>query len=78
MSDVSAFLLPSSFQNDIGVRKAYQPFTEQLALTEATYTMLRILQTFKAIAAADDEPWKENLTITLNSSSGCNVRLYRA
>ncbi|KAL6713146.1 hypothetical protein ACLMJK_009267 [Lecanora helva] len=51
---------------------------QQLALTEATYTMLRLLQSFKAIEAADEEPWRENLSIAMSSASGCKVRLYRA
>ena len=50
---------------------------EQLALTETTYTMLRMLQTFKAIGPADDEPWRPDYSVTLNCASGCQVRLFR-
>lgn len=72
-SGVSACYSP--LQNDEG---GNQIVAEQLALTEASYTILRILQTFRVIEPADEEPWKENSSITLSCASGCRVRLYRA
>ena len=52
--------------------------SEQFALAEATYTMLRLLQIYETIEAIDDKPWVENLGITMNSASGCKVRLHAA
>ena len=52
--------------------------SEQFALAEATYTVLRLLQIYETIEAIDDKPWVENLGITMNSASGCKVRLHAA
>ena len=51
---------------------------EQFALAEATYTMLRMLQTYETIEAIDDKPWVENIALTANSASGCKVYLHAA
>ncbi|KAL8784048.1 MAG: hypothetical protein Q9195_009198 [Heterodermia aff. obscurata] len=51
---------------------------QQFALAEATYTMLRMLQTYERIEAIDDKPWVENIAVTANSASGCKVYLHAA
>lgn len=52
--------------------------TEEFALTEAAYILVRMLQCFESVEPADQEPWRENLSITLTGASGCNALLRRA
>ena len=49
---------------------------QQYALLEASYTTIRLMQTFSRIESRDNEPWREWLTITLASGTGCKVGLY--
>ena len=37
---------------------------QQFALTEASYTIIRLMQEFKAIEARDSRPWMESITLT--------------
>lgn len=61
---------------------AYLPFNggpricvgQQFALTEASYTIIRLLQEFKGIEPRDDRPWTEQLSLTL-APSGVKVVL---
>ncbi|KAE8354944.1 cytochrome P450 [Aspergillus coremiiformis] len=46
---------------------------QQFALTEASYTIVRILQAFKGITSRDSEPWQETLALTLASRHGTKV-----
>lgn len=39
-------------------------FVEQFALTEASYTTIRLMQEFKAVESRDPNPWMEWLTVT--------------
>lgn len=48
---------------------------QQYALTEAAYTIVRLLQTFDKIEARDAEPWQEHLGVTLSSCHGTKVAL---
>lgn len=48
---------------------------QQFALTEASYTIVRIMQTFGEIENRDPMPWIENFGITLSSSEGVQVGL---
>lgn len=48
---------------------------QQYALTEASYTIVRLLQTFKEIDNRDPEPWQEHLDVTLSSRHGAKVGL---
>ncbi|RDW62146.1 hypothetical protein BP6252_11579 [Coleophoma cylindrospora] len=48
---------------------------QQFALTEASYTTIRLLQAFKNIEARDSSDWTEHLTITLGIGNGCHVSL---
>ncbi|KAF7594136.1 hypothetical protein BBP40_009985 [Aspergillus hancockii] len=51
---------------------------QQFALTEASYTTVRILQSFKGIACRDAEPWREALLLTLASKNGTKVSMVPA
>jgi len=48
---------------------------QQFALTEASYTMVRLLQTFKTIEAKDDRPWQEQLHLTVSCANGVLVSM---
>lgn len=48
---------------------------QQYALTEAAYTVVRLLQTFKGLENRDKNPWEEHLGVTLSSRHGTNVGL---
>ncbi|MCJ1306625.1 hypothetical protein MMC25_000268 [Agyrium rufum] len=48
---------------------------QQFALTEASYTIIRILQEFKGIESRDPRPWMESLTLTCTSLNGAQVFL---
>lgn len=49
--------------------------TEQFALTEASYTTVRLVQEFCRIESRDNRPWEELLTITVASRNGTMVAL---
>lgn len=49
---------------------------QQFALLEASYTTIRLMQTFSRIEPRDDRPWKEWITLTLASGVGCHVALF--
>ncbi|KAI9881253.1 MAG: hypothetical protein M1830_005539 [Pleopsidium flavum] len=48
---------------------------QQFALTEASYTMIRMLQEFKSVESWDPGPWEESLTLTCTSKNGAKVAL---
>ncbi|RDW75176.1 putative cytochrome P450 52A12 [Coleophoma cylindrospora] len=48
---------------------------QQFALTEASYTIVRILQEFGDIIPRDDNPWREQLSLTLSVADGVKVTL---
>jgi cytochrome P450 len=48
---------------------------QQFALTEASYTCVRLLQEFKAIETTDPAPWTEWLTLTATHANGLPVTL---
>jgi cytochrome P450 len=48
---------------------------QQYALTEAGYTIVRMMQTFKEIENRDPAPWTEHISVTLSSQNGAKVRL---
>ncbi|KAJ5713476.1 n-alkane-inducible cytochrome P450 [Penicillium malachiteum] len=62
---------------------AYIPFNggpricigQQFALTEASYTIVRILQEFESIESRDSEPFKELIGLTLSMKNGAKVAL---
>ena len=49
--------------------------TEQYALSEVSYTTVRILQNFSGIEAADHRGWAEDLTISCCNFYGLQVRM---
>jgi hypothetical protein len=51
------------------------PDSEQFALVEASYVLVRILQSFKNIEACDDRPFAETVGLTLASKNGTLVKL---
>lgn len=48
---------------------------QQFALTEASYTTIRLMQEFKSIESRDDRPWTESLTLTCAIHQGTIVSL---
>ena len=50
---------------------------EQLALNEASYIAVRMLQTFGGLENRDDMPWEEGLSVNLTPYHGCKVALKR-
>jgi len=48
---------------------------QQFALTEASFAVIRILQTFKAIERREDSDFKELLTLTAAVRNGVQVGL---
>ncbi|OJD23898.1 hypothetical protein ACJ73_04746 [Blastomyces percursus] len=48
---------------------------QQFALTEASYTTIRLMQHFRSIESRDPEPWAEWITITCASHHGAKVSL---
>ncbi|KAE8131080.1 cytochrome P450 [Aspergillus pseudotamarii] len=48
---------------------------QQFALTEASYTIVRIVQSFKGITNRDPDPWEERLALTLASKHGTKVAM---
>lgn len=51
---------------------------QQFALTEASYTTVRIVQSFKEITSRDPEPYRERLALTLASRHGTKVAMVPA
>lgn len=49
--------------------------SEQFALTEASYTTIRLMQHFRTIESRDPNPWRELLTVTMSSGHGTKVAL---
>ncbi|EAS33375.2 cytochrome P450 alkane hydroxylase [Coccidioides immitis RS] len=48
---------------------------QQLALTEASYTTVRLMQEFRHVESRDPNPWEELLTVTCASAHGAKVAL---
>ncbi|KAI5249695.1 cytochrome P450 [Aureobasidium subglaciale] len=48
---------------------------QQYALTEASYTVIRMCQIFKEVQSRDHGPWREGLGLTLCSGQGTKVGL---
>lgn len=48
---------------------------EQFGLTEATYTVIRLAQHFKAIENRDTLPWTESISLTATSANGVKVAM---
>ncbi|KAI4230276.1 MAG: hypothetical protein LQ349_006274 [Xanthoria aureola] len=50
---------------------------QQFALTEASYTAVRLLQEFSSIESRDPQPWIERVGATVTSANGAKVSLTR-
>lgn len=48
---------------------------QQFALTEASYTLVRMLQEFERIENRDARPWEEGLALTLACGNGVKVAM---
>ena len=48
---------------------------EQFALTEASYTAIRLLQEFSGIECRDSRPWTESVGATVSSANGVKVAM---
>ncbi|KAG4441899.1 hypothetical protein IFR05_002640 [Cadophora sp. M221] len=48
---------------------------QQFALTEAGYTIVRLVQEFKRVESRDPREWLEGLNLTLNSGNGVHVAM---
>lgn len=76
---------PERWAPEEGLRPgwAYLPFNggpricvgQQFALTEASYTTVRLLQEFKRIETRDPEVWCEQLSLTMASGNGVKVSM---
>lgn len=49
---------------------------QQFALTEAGYTIVRLVQEFERIESRDPTPWLESLHLTLGSGNGVQIALF--
>lgn len=52
-------------------------FSEQFALTEASYTAVRLIQEFSDIESRDTRPWVESIGATCSNANGTKVSLKR-
>ena len=76
---------PERWLGEKGLRPGweYLPFNggpriclgQQFALTEASYTTIRLMQEFQSIQSRDPRPWQEWLTLTCVGANGCKVSL---
>lgn len=48
-------------------------FVEQLALTEASYTIIRIAQELEGIESRDPQPWTESIGVVCTIANGVKV-----
>lgn len=48
---------------------------EQFALTEASYTAVRLMQEFSAVVSRDSQPWTERMGATCSSANGVKVAM---
>lgn len=68
------------------IRWEYLPFSggprtcigQQFALTQMSYVVTRILQTFEGVEARDDRPMLQNMSTTTSLTNGCLVSFSHA
>ena len=60
------------------VPKADRQLSEQYALMEVSYTLVRLLQEFKDIESRDPEPWLEKIGVLYTNGNGAKVSLTSA
>ncbi|KAL1306193.1 hypothetical protein AAFC00_004294 [Neodothiora populina] len=76
---------PERWLGENGLRPGweYLPFNggpricigQQFALTEASYTTIRLAQEFKGIESRDPGPWREGIHLTCVNAGGCKCAL---
>ncbi|KFY22430.1 hypothetical protein V493_06615 [Pseudogymnoascus sp. VKM F-4281 (FW-2241)] len=74
---------PERWEN-LRVGWGYLPFNggpricvgQQFALTEAGYTLVRLVQEFERVESRDSRPWLESLHLTLGSGNGVHTSLF--
>lgn len=76
---------PERWAPEEGLRPgwAYLPFNggpricvgQQFALTEASYTIVRLLQEFEGMEDRDGTPFVEKMSLTMTSDKGCKVAM---
>lgn len=73
VSDVSIILnsLPAVMRRRHGLTL----FAEQFALTEASYTAIRLIQEFSNIESRDSQPWTESIGATCSNANGTKVAM---
>lgn len=52
--------------------------SEQFALIEASYVLIRFLQQFETLESKDQRPWQEKIALTVSSLNGVRVSLNRS
>jgi len=52
-------------------------WSEQYAIIEASYTLVRILQTFSRLESKNRDEWEERISMTLGNHNGVNVSFFR-
>jgi cytochrome P450 len=74
---------PERWASDMRPSWGYLPFNggpricvgQQFALTEASYTIVRLLQAFGGVEDRDGSEWTEQLSLTCCSANGVKVTL---
>ena len=74
---------PERWEENLRPGWGYLPFNggpricvgQQFALTEASYTIVRLVQHFSSIQNRDPQPWKELLGMTTASLNGTKVSM---
>ena len=52
-------------------------YAERFAVTEASYVLIRFLQTLESIQCMDPRPWQEKVSLTFSSLNGVRVAFKR-
>ncbi|KAL8879053.1 MAG: hypothetical protein Q9192_008315, partial [Flavoplaca navasiana] len=68
---------PHATQHQIRDGTVADRWPEQFALTEASYTAVRLLQEFTGIESRDSQPWTERLGATVFSANGAKVSMMK-
>lgn len=74
---------PERWDTDSPAHFTYIPFLAgprmcigyQFAINTASYVTIRLIQQVESLKAADDEPWKEELGLSMTSADGARVSL---
>ena len=50
---------------------------QKIALMQASYVAVRLLQTFSSFKSGDDKPWMEKFGLNLSNANGCVVKVVK-